>query len=118
MVRDAAVSGSLGLQEGGYSYFYWYSTSDWPLSTATMDAGLLCNRRPTMRLKSWDSLLARLEETSQLSSTNKAGKDKKGDALPLHAHHNTMAITGLIGHFTENPAHPVLTLPLFPRNTG
>lgn len=44
MVRDAAVLGSLGLQEGGYSYFYWYSTSDWPLSTATMDAGLLCNR--------------------------------------------------------------------------
>lgn len=44
MTRDSAVSGSLGLQRERLLNFYWHSTSDWPLPTATMDAGLSCNR--------------------------------------------------------------------------
>lgn len=35
-----------------------------------------------------------------------------------HTYHNTIVVTGLTSHFTENPAHPVLALPLFPSNTG
>ena len=54
----------------------------------------------TTGLKSWDSLLARLEETSQPSSTNKAGKDEKGDVLPptrLPQHHGD--------HWPDRPLH-------------
>lgn len=72
----------------------------------------------TSGLKSSNSLRAWLEEASQTSSTNKAGKDEKADVLPwtdLPHHHGD---TGMIGHFTKNPTHPVLTLPLFPSNTG
>jgi len=36
----------------------------------------------TAASKSWDSLLARLEQTSQPSSTNKAGTDENGGVLP------------------------------------
>lgn len=85
---------------------YWWSTSDWPLPTAITDAGLPCNENHH-RIIVWHSLLAWLKETSQPSSTYKAGKDENGVVLPsthLPQYHGD--------HWPDQPlAHAVLTLP-------
>lgn len=72
----------------------------------------------TMGLKSWTPCLLGWRKSHSPPAPAKLAKMKKEMYSHRHAYRNTMAITGLISHFTENPAHPVLTLPLFPSNTG